>query len=225
MRECSRNRPTIERTRMRLGQARARPAAGSRCRARARSIAAPACEASYSASMSVRVDEAVHLQHDPSRRPAAPRGAISSASAGRRVTRRHEQLAVRALAAVAGQQVEQVGEVRAQIADRPSAGRCPRRAAPSSGCSCPCRRARTAGCRRPPGGPRGTSSRASSGRPRRTRRARPPASRARAHVDVGLLVEARLQLDERDDLLARLGGPDERPDDRAVRPRCGTASA
>ena len=34
-------------------------------------------------------------------------------------------------------------------------------------------------------------------------------------LDVRLLVEARLQLDERDDLLARLGCPDERADDRA----------
>ena len=36
--------------------------------------------------------------------------------------------------------------------------------------------------------------------------------------DVGLLVEAGLELDERDDLLARLRGPDQRLDDRALRP-------
>ena len=34
--------------------------------------------------------------------------------------------------------------------------------------------------------------------------------------DVGLLVEARLDLDQHDDLLAALGGPDERLDDRRV---------
>ena len=37
--------------------------------------------------------------------------------------------------------------------------------------------------------------------------------------DVRLLVEARGELDERDDLLAGLGGTDERSDDRAVRSR------
>ena len=35
-------------------------------------------------------------------------------------------------------------------------------------------------------------------------------------LDVGLLVEARLDLDQRDDLLARLGGVDQRVDDRRV---------
>ena len=36
--------------------------------------------------------------------------------------------------------------------------------------------------------------------------------------DVGLFVEARLQLDERDDLLALLGGLDQRAHDRALGP-------
>ena len=45
-------------------------------------------------------------------------------------------------------------------------------------------------------------------------------------LDVRLLVEARLQLDERDDLLALLGGLDQRAHDaRSRRRRCGRSSA
>ena len=94
--------------------------------------------------------------------------------AGTQGDRGHQQLAVLALPAVAGEQVEQVGEVRAQIGvgrQQPEVFVQPRG---RRSCSCRCRCARTGGCRRPRGARPGRSSRASSGPPCRTPRARQP---------------------------------------------------
>ena len=125
---------------------RARPGAGSRCPRTARSIRVPACDARVQRVDHLGVDEAVHLQHDLARRArAAPSARIISSSGAAQRERRDEQLAVGGLAAVAGQQVEQVGDVGARAPGRPSAGRGPRRATPSSSCSCRCRCARSGG--------------------------------------------------------------------------------
>ena len=119
-----------------------------------------------------RVDEAVHLQGDPPGRPLLgfARDALAERTAEMRG--RDEQLAVVALAAVAGEVVEEVGEVGAEVGIGGEQTRCLRRGARSAGCSCRCRRGSSGGCRRPPGARRAGPWRASSARRGRRRRAR-----------------------------------------------------
>ena len=211
----------------RLGQARhARPQAADAAHDEI-DLGARRCDAAYSASIIVGVDEAVHLQRDA---PVRRRGLRASISSSERVrgacVGATSSLRYSALAAVAGEVVEQLGQVGAEIGvggqqaevlvERRGlrvvvAGADVAVAADAVGLLAHDER---------------RSWRASSGRRRRTRRGRPPASSTRAQLDVGLLVEARLELDERDHLLARLGGFDRATARcRPRRRRCGTASA
>ncbi len=83
-------------------------------------------------------------------------------------------------AAVAGEVVEQLGEVGAELGVGREHAEVLVDGARSSGCSCRCRRGSSGGCRRPPGARRAGPWRGSSGRRARTPRARPPASSMRA---------------------------------------------
>ena len=82
--------------------------------------------------------------------------------------------------AVAGEVVEQLGEVGAELGVGREHAEVLVDASRSSGCSCRCRRGSSGGCRRPPGARRAGSWRASSARRARTRRATPACSSMRA---------------------------------------------
>ena len=190
-----------------------------------RSISVPAARRLVERVDDLGVDEAVHLHHDAAvgrRRP--PRGsARASASAALIGATRIRRYAV--LVAVAGEVVEEVARRRPRCRGRRSAGRRPRRSWPSSGGSCRCRCGSSGGSRRPP-----------RGRPA-SLRVRLQPDDAVDDVDAGflehagpgdvrLLVEARLQLDQRHGLLAGLGGAHQRAHDAGCpRPTSGTASA
>ena len=127
-----------------------------------------------------------------------------------------EQIAVGILARVAGQRIEQIGEVGADLGRGGRADRHPHTAERFSGCSCPVpmwqyrrivepsRRTTNAvlQCVLSPTSPYATCT--------------PACSSAACPLDVGLLVESRLDLDQCDDLLTRLRGVDQRVDDRGV---------
>ena len=129
------------------------------------------------------VDEAVHLQRDAARRALLGlRARCARQMRAAQVRGRDQQLPVVALAAVAGEVVEQVGEVGAELGIGGEQADVLVEVARSSGCSCRCRRGSSGGCRRPPGARRAAPWRGSSARRGRTRRARPPlrATRARS---------------------------------------------
>ena len=156
---------------------RGRPGAGSRCRARSGRWGCPPATPSYSASMnsgSTRLFIFIVI------RPSGPSAACSAMrlrSSGRRRDGRDEELAVLALPAVAGEVVEELGEVGAELRVGGEQADVLVERRPSSGCSCRCRRGSSGGCRRAPGARPGGSWCASSGRRARTRRARPPLRR------------------------------------------------
>ena len=83
-----------------------------------RSTSTPARDASYSASIDLRVDERVDLEHDPRRVAGLRVGDLAlhelEESRAQR-DRRHQQPAEHALAREAGERVEQVRDVGAEL--------------------------------------------------------------------------------------------------------------
>ena len=183
-----------------------------------RSISAPARDARYSASMTFGSDEAVHL-HDDAAPPAGLRdGGLLVDQLDDPVPqhrRRQDDLAERGLPAVAGEEVEQVAEIGAEI----GVGGEEAEVLVGEG-----------GVRVVVAGADVHVATDAVGllahderRLRMGLQADEPVDDVDAHLlerprprHVGLLVEPGLQLDEHGHLLAPLGGPDQRLDDRAV---------
>ena len=195
---------------------RARRDGGSRSRARrGRSAPRPGTRRRARRSCAVSTRLFIFITMRPWR---AERGLRRDALAQRvaQVRGRDQQLAVVALVAVAGEVVEQVGEVVRRGRGRRRTARCPRRGARSSGCSCRCRRGSSAGCRRAPGARRAAPWRGSSARRARTRRARrllPARVHARCWPPRRSAPVSSTSVTH---LLALLGGLDQRAHDRAL---------
>ena len=199
--------------------ARARRAAGSRCGARpGRSARRPATPR-RAPSMTCSVDQVVHLQLD-----AAGRSGLCERATRvdlvedplAQVERRDEQLAVAAHAGEAGQVVEEVGDVGRDVrpaGEQPEVGVQPRRpgvvvARPDVGVA--------ADAARPRGARRGRSLACVFMLGEAVHDVHAGALERARPADVALLVEARLELDQDDGLLALLGGADQARHDRRV---------
>ena len=126
-----------------------------------RSIRAPACDAAYSSSIiSESTIAFIFIAMTPS---GCACERMSSRNASRTCIGATMQPLVLAGPAVAGEVVEELGEVGAEIGLATRARRDPRTWSRSSGCSCRCRRGSSGGCRRPLAARRAGSWRASSG--------------------------------------------------------------
>ena len=140
---------------------------------------------------------------------------ISSSSRGRSVAGRDEDPPVAVAVGVAGEAVEEVGDVRGQLRVGRKQPDVLVRRSPSPGCSCRCRRGSSGGSCRPRGARRARSSHGSSGRRRRRRRGRRP-SRAFAPRRCSPPRRRAPSARRGDDLLAGLGGADQRAHDRRL---------
>ena len=219
IRECSRNSPTIERTRMCSDTPGQRPARGSTRRGRCRSMSTPALDASYSASMIWRVDERVDLEHDPA--PGVPARACA---ASRSISSRNRTRSV--IGATSSRRNTRwrerpVSTLNRSVTSAPSSSRQDR--IPRSVYSRAVLRVVVAGADvEVAAEPRALA--ADDERDLRVRLepdeavhdVRAGLLEAAGPDDVVLLVEAGLDLDQDDDLLALLRRADQRPDDRGV---------
>ena len=217
IRECSRNSPTIERTRIR-SETPGSPGWIEQAPRTMRSMSTPAFDGSVERLDDRDVHDGVELEHDPGLAAGLGVGdlALDQLEEARpQAVRRDEQPAERPLARQAGQDVEQVRDVRADLGaagEQPEVHVQPGRlrvvvARPDVDV------AAQAGALAADD-ERGLAVRLEPDQAVDDVRAG-PLQLARPD-DVGLLVEAGLDLDEDDDLLAALGGPDERLDDRRV---------
>ena len=156
----------------------ARPGAARRCRGRSGRPCTPAWRGPVERVDDPLVDQRVHLEPDqarPAGRTCAISRSIRSTMPAADAVRGDQQPPVRGLPAVAGEHVEQVGQVGADLRVGGEQAEVLVDAGRSSGGSCRCRCGSSGGSGCPPGAPPARSCSGSSARPGRRRRGSRPA--------------------------------------------------